>query len=308
MQPWRDAVVQARLAVRGDAHTPRSRFDLTSLRNLHPVASIRTWLGWSSRQALITNYFNHTQTPTSQGWSVRRTQVRDYRGGTLTYDSHNGTDFSVPVGSDVVAAAPGIVRRVSSEFHRGGKKVVIDHGGGLMTSSNHLARVAVVEGQRVARGEHVAWSGYSGIDGLTTFPFGIPHVHYNVWLNGVPVDPFARDGEVSLWRTHNDPRPHDGEAIDEDIDDDVSDDAFDVTAVDAVVASCVDPALRSTLNEIDDVVSRACAVIFHRNTYPTRFTSDARLHQHEHPRRPRLDLPLAAAAWDGAVAIDARPV
>jgi hypothetical protein len=52
--------------------------------------------------------------------------VRDFRGGTLTYDSHNGTDFAVPPGTIVVAAAPGRVLRASSEFNRGGLKVFVD--------------------------------------------------------------------------------------------------------------------------------------------------------------------------------------
>ncbi len=76
------------------------------------------------------NLFNRTPTPLEDGWSVRKTQVTDFRGGTLTYDSHNGTDFAVPVGTVVVAPAPGKVLRISSEFNRGGLKVFLDHGRG----------------------------------------------------------------------------------------------------------------------------------------------------------------------------------
>ena len=47
----------------------------------------------------------------------------------------------------------------------------------------------------------------NGIDGLTTFPFGAPHVHFNVWLDGEYVDPFAAPGETSLWRAGNWPVP-----------------------------------------------------------------------------------------------------
>ena len=83
---------------------------------------------------------------------MRVTQVRDFRGGTLTYDSHNGTDFAVPVGTEVLAAAPGRVFRVSNEFHRGGLKVFIDHGAGLITTSNHLARSLVRPGDVVRVG------------------------------------------------------------------------------------------------------------------------------------------------------------
>ena len=74
----------------------------------------------------------------------------------MTYDIHNGTDFATPVGTRVVAGAPGVVRRVSSEFHRGGLKVFIDHGGGLVTGANHLSRALVRVGERVSRGQLVA--------------------------------------------------------------------------------------------------------------------------------------------------------
>src|SRR5690606_27126660 len=96
---------------------------------------------------------------------------------------------------------------VSSEFNRGGLKIFIDHGGGIVTTSNHLGRALVAVGDRVRRGQVIALSGYSGLDGLATFPWGVPHVHFNVWLDGVTVDPFAQTGEVSLWRSGNSPTP-----------------------------------------------------------------------------------------------------
>jgi murein DD-endopeptidase len=154
---------------------------------------LRTWLGRrrADRRVPIYNLFNRTPTPIADGWSVRKTQVRDFRGGTLTYDSHNGTDFAVPPGTIVVAAAPGRVLRVSSEFNRGGLKVFVDHGRGLVTTSNHLGRALVRDGDLVRRGQPIALSGASGIDMFLMFPWNVPHVHFNVWLNGEPVDPFA---------------------------------------------------------------------------------------------------------------------
>ena len=41
----------------------------------------------------------------------------------------------------------------------------------------------------LVRGQPVARSGYSGIDAVITFPWGTPHIHFNVWLHGRPVDP-----------------------------------------------------------------------------------------------------------------------
>ena len=57
------------------------------------------------------------------------------------------------------------------------------------------ARALVRPGDRVGRGETIAISGYSGLDGVVTFPWGTPHVHFNVWLDGLYVDPFAAPGE-----------------------------------------------------------------------------------------------------------------
>jgi murein DD-endopeptidase MepM/ murein hydrolase activator NlpD len=202
LRPLGKAARETLLTLRGDASTPPSRFDVSSLRMLDPRVSFPLWLGRRRADGLIPiyNLFNHRQTDPALGWSVRVTQVEDFRGGTLTYDSHNGTDFAVPVGTTVVAAAPGRVLRVSSEMNRGGLKVFIDHGRGLVTTSNHLGRALVSVGDVVDRGTPIALSGASGIDCLAFFPFSCPHVHFNVWLNGEPVDPFARPGEVSLWR------------------------------------------------------------------------------------------------------------
>jgi murein DD-endopeptidase MepM/ murein hydrolase activator NlpD len=113
---------EAWLAVRGDQSVPRTRFGLSSVLIYHPALSVRTWLGARARDGRvpIINLVNRTPTPLDQGWSVRKTQVRDFRGGALGYDSHNGTDFAVPVGTRVVTAAPGRVLRISSEYNRGG--------------------------------------------------------------------------------------------------------------------------------------------------------------------------------------------
>jgi murein DD-endopeptidase len=278
---------------RGAKGVPPSRFDVSSLGIFRPGLAVRTWLGMrrSDRRVPIYNLFNRTPTPIADGWSVRKTQVRDFRGGTLTYDSHNGTDFAVPPGTVVVAAAPGRVLRVSSEFNRGGLKLFVDHGRGLVTTSNHLGRALVREGDLVRRGQPIALSGASGIDMFLMFPWNVPHVHFNVWLNGEPVDPFAEPGEVSLWRRQNDPVPDDGTADDGG----ASPTAWDAAAVDAAIAVCDVPAVRDELRAVERIDVRAMAVLFQMNYYPTRFGRRTTPYAATFPREPRLDLPFRAA-------------
>ena len=138
--------------------------------------------------------------PPGRPYSVRVTDCEDFQGGRWTYDGHVGTDLALPVGTAITAAAPGHVLRVRNDMNRGGLKVFIDHGGGLITSSNHLARALVREGDAVRRGQVIALSGMSSVDGLLFFPWLAPHLHFNVFLDGRPVDPFARPDETPLWR------------------------------------------------------------------------------------------------------------
>jgi len=287
------------MALRGDGSVPPSRFDATSLRIFKPALSLRTWLGGrrSDRRIPISNLFNRTATPLEEGWSVRKTQVRDFRGGTLTYDSHNGTDFAVPVGTVVVAPAPGKVLRISSEFNRGGLKVFLDHGRGLCTTSNHLARALVRVGDVVRRGEPIALSGYSGIDGLLLFPWSVPHVHFNVWLDGEYVDPFALAGETPIWRDGNDPRPSAGGSSVEPFEPTV----WDAGIVDRVIASCLDPAVRAELGGEPELDRRAMNVLFQSNYYPMRFGIRPWLSMETHPREARLSLPFRSEELEGIV-------
>ncbi len=296
--PWRTRLREARLALRGDTHTPPSRFDLTSLSILEPALSFKLWRNQRpyGRRVPLYNLFNHSQTPVAEGWSVRKRQVSDFRGGTLTYDSHNGTDFATPPGTVVVAAAAGRVAVVISEFNRGGLKVMIDHGDGLCTTSGHLARSLVRVGDEVARGEPIALSGASGLNFLSSLLADPPHVHFNVWLDGVPVDPFARPGEVPLWLAGNEPQPND-----ELFDDGASESDFDGAAIGTWIASCVDRALATQLAAIEDPWLRACETMFAANYYPTRFTRTEHPYRSVHPRLPRLDLPFSAADYDGVV-------
>ena len=301
LSPWRERWRQTLVTLRGEDDVPPSRFDLSSLRMLRPRIAMTLWRGrpFVPRKVLLTNLFNHRQTPVEDGWSVRRTQVEDFRGRDMTYDSHNGTDLSVPVGSTLRAAAAGQVVEIVSEFNRGGLKVFIDHGGGLMTGCAHLARALVRVGDPVERGQPIALTGYSGLDGLVTFPFGVPHVHFNTWLNGVPVDPFGRDCEAALWRGNGMPQPFDGGPGETFVPSE-----YAPEAVEAAMEACRTPAVREHLEAVEPAGRRAAMTVIAMNYYPTRFTERGRMYAHDSPRTGRLDLPFAREDFDGAVFVD----
>lgn len=94
---------------------------------------------------------------------------------------HTGIDMSAGQGDPIVAAAGGVV--ILAGYNGGyGNTVMIDHGGGMVTLYAHQSSLAVVYGQTVATGDLV---GYIGSTGLSTGP----HLHFEVRLNGSPVDP-----------------------------------------------------------------------------------------------------------------------
>src|ERR1041385_8419801 len=94
---------------------------------------------------------------------------------------HEGTDLSAPMGTEIDAPAAGVVTNVA--WVEGyGNMLTIDHGYGLVTRYAHCSKILVVRGQRVKRGQAIAKVGSTG---LSTGP----HLHYEVWVNGHPVDP-----------------------------------------------------------------------------------------------------------------------
>ncbi len=297
LSPLPERAREILITFRGDSGVPPSRFDASSLRIFQPRLSLATWLGRRRADGLVPiyNLFNHRQTPVADGWSVRKTHVLDFRGGSLTYDSHNGTDFAVPPGTVVVAPAPARVLRVSSEFNRGGLKIFLDHGQGLVTTANHLGRALVRVGDMVRRGDPIALSGAAGIDMLFMFPWNVPHVHFNVWLGGEPVDPFAIAGETALWRAGNAPVPDDGTADDREF----APTRWDPERVAAAIAACTVAEVRVALAAVEPLTVQAMAVLFQRNYYPTRFRARPALSEEPAVRTPRLDLPLPRGQFGG---------
>ncbi|MDQ3785597.1 MAG: peptidoglycan DD-metalloendopeptidase family protein [Actinomycetota bacterium] len=94
---------------------------------------------------------------------------------------HTGLDIGASYGAPVIAGDLGTVA-FAGAMGGYGNAIVVDHGGGMATTYNHLSAFGVVAGQQVARGETL------GSVGCTGYCTG-PHLHFEVRVNGVPVDP-----------------------------------------------------------------------------------------------------------------------
>ena len=95
---------------------------------------------------------------------------------------HSGIDIDAPTGTPVRATADGDVTGASMGAGYG-RQLVLDHGHELLTVYGHLSALAVVPGQHVIRGQVI---GYVGQTGRATGP----HLHYEVRVHNVPVNPY----------------------------------------------------------------------------------------------------------------------
>jgi murein DD-endopeptidase MepM/ murein hydrolase activator NlpD len=107
-------------------------------------------------------------------------QRRSYGGGPVT-SYHSGHDYGADKGTPVLAPITGTVA-LAEPLQVRGNVVILDHGLGVHTGFWHLSRIDVVPGQVVGKGEVV---GLVGNTGLSTGP----HLHWEMRVLGVPVDP-----------------------------------------------------------------------------------------------------------------------
>lgn len=125
----------------------------------------------------------------SSGFGWRSDPFRGGRG------RHDGIDLPAPTGVRVMATGPGIVR-VAGWAHGYGNMIEIEHSSGVRTRYGHLSRIHVFPGQHVRQGELI---GDVGSTGRSTGS----HLHYEIRVNGTPVDPLhlADHGETvrTVW-------------------------------------------------------------------------------------------------------------
>jgi murein DD-endopeptidase MepM/ murein hydrolase activator NlpD len=128
-----------------------------------------------------------TSAPGALSWPVSGTITspfgyrRNPFGGGMEF--HQGLDIAAPMGTTITAAASGTV--ISAGWYGGyGNYILIDHGGGMATGYGHCSQIFVSVGQQVQKGQAI---GAVGSTGASTGP----HLHFEVRINGKPVDPAA---------------------------------------------------------------------------------------------------------------------
>lgn len=119
---------------------------------------------------------NKDLTRTASGWGLRIHPI--YK----IVRFHNGIDFTAPVGTEVYVTGDGVVEKIISSRRGYGNHIIVNHGYGYKTLYAHLDRFNVRQGQKVKRGDVIAYVGNTGLSIA-------PHLHYEVELNGMNVDP-----------------------------------------------------------------------------------------------------------------------
>lgn len=116
----------------------------------------------------------------SECWPSLYGNRRSFNGSGFKY-FHSGLDFCGSLGQDIYAAAPGrVVYTGNLKIHGG--TTVIDHGWGIYTLYAHQSQILVEKGAHVGGGDLI---GQVGTTGRSTGP----HLHWEVWVGGVQVDP-----------------------------------------------------------------------------------------------------------------------
>lgn len=118
--------------------------------------------------------------PVSGSISTQFGERRVYENGSYG-NHHSGVDFAIEEGTPVVSSSDGVVVHVGNLPIRG-DSVVIDHGGGVLSGYHHLSQTLVTSGEEIMKGQEV------GEVGNTGFSTG-PHLHWEILLFGVPIDP-----------------------------------------------------------------------------------------------------------------------
>lgn len=145
-----------RLRIPAAASTPRPQSRGSSMRSAS-TASIALGFLWPTRGSLTSRF----------GWRWSR--------------HHDGIDIAAPYGTPIRAARPG--RVIHAGWYSGyGRTLIIDHGGGVTSLYGHASQLLATDGKLVDAGQDIARVGSTG-------NARGPHLHFEIRLNSLPIDP-----------------------------------------------------------------------------------------------------------------------
>ncbi|OPY01274.1 MAG: Murein DD-endopeptidase MepM [Syntrophorhabdus sp. PtaB.Bin184] len=152
------------------------------METIESVAEIKKYITEQKNIYLATPRGWPMEGQISSGFGLRHHPVTGVR------QHHSGLDIRASRGTPVKVTADGIVT-YSGWSGGNGNIIVVEHGHGFSTAYAHNKENLVTVGQKVRKGQHIALSGSTG---MSTGP----HLHYEVWRNGKPVDPahYLKDG------------------------------------------------------------------------------------------------------------------
>ena len=158
-----------------EIHEQTPQLELASKKQLQRFESILVY--FEQQRDILSS------TPTirpTKGWVTSQFgyRISPYTG---MREFHKGLDIANRQGTRIVAPADGTVTSISSNTILG-KFMAIDHGHGVVTKYAHIKKALKEDGQEVKRGDTIALIGNTG---RSTGP----HLHYEVYLNGIPVNP-----------------------------------------------------------------------------------------------------------------------
>lgn len=176
------AIVETISARVTDAHYPRQNVSIgKSTAALKPSPGEQETVSSFRNTASPIRYWEDSMQLPVPGCLTSPFGVQRLFNGKPTGDFHAGLDQRGAQGAPIHAAAGGVVKIVR-EFNLRGGTVAIDHGQGVESIYMHMSKTAATEGQQVAAGDVI---GYIGATGRANGP----HLHWTLYVNGVPVNP-----------------------------------------------------------------------------------------------------------------------
>jgi murein DD-endopeptidase MepM/ murein hydrolase activator NlpD len=176
------AVIEQRPIRVEDAHYPAQTIVIAkAIAGLKPSPGEQQAVSAFRTTVSPVRYWKEPLEPPVPGCLTSLFGVRRLHNGKLTGDFHAGVDQRGAAGTPIHPIAPGVVKIVQKWNLRGGT-VAVDHGQGVESIYLHMSGFVAKEGEHVGRNDVL---GYIGSTGRSTGP----HVHWTLYVDGVPVNP-----------------------------------------------------------------------------------------------------------------------